>query len=391
MAVVLAPISLLRNDLKQYTGDAAFALLILLLARYAERESGRRALILLCVAGVVVVPFSTVAGLVAIAAFAGLLVSAAVEQRWHRLREILIGAVASGIGIAAYVAAVVLPHDNDKLRDYWRAFDLSGTPADVLSTAWHRSTNPEYSLGLPPVVILVLFGCGLVVLVTRRHIAIAIATVVLWLEMFALGVAGRYPFLDTRTSHFLLVVTVVVASIGLAGLAFAAVRHRRSPMAAVALVVAGSLAVGARHDIRRFVDPAEDTRTLARSVAAHRTADDIVVVSLSGSAGFTYYWPGREPKTYHRSNSAIGFDARVEQINAVFATGRTDDAVLETMRTTIAEWRTLGGDGRIWIVRSHVHPDELEAWDAAFRALDLRPVAVTRSVEPLLVVDPSQA
>ncbi len=111
------------------------------------------------------------------------------------------------------------------------------------------------------------------------------------------------------------------------------------------------------------------------------------MVSVAGNYGFTYYWPGSEPKTYHSSQTAIGFVVRVEHINAVVATGRTTEAVMETMRTAIADWRMLGSNGRIWIVRSHVQPAEHEAWNETFRALDLRPSAVTHTSEPLLVVD----
>ena len=38
-AVLLAPISLQQNDLKQYSADAALALLVLLVARDAEQAS----------------------------------------------------------------------------------------------------------------------------------------------------------------------------------------------------------------------------------------------------------------------------------------------------------------------------------------------------------------
>ncbi len=209
-AVVLAPMSLRRNDLKQYTSDAAFALLILVLARNADRDYGRRPLVLLGIAGVVVMPFSTVAGLVTIAVFAGLIGSATLHKSFGRAREVLVCGAAAGTGIASYMAVVVLPHQHAQVRTYWREFYLTGTPWDVWSTVWDRVVDLK-SLGGPSLVVFALFGFGLVLLSIRGHVALAIAAVVLWLEMFLCGVVSRYPFLDQRTSYFLLVVTVVIA------------------------------------------------------------------------------------------------------------------------------------------------------------------------------------
>jgi hypothetical protein len=388
-AVVLAPISLARNDLKQYTADATLALLVLLLGRNAEQDGRRRSLVMLAIVSFAVTPFSTVAALVTIAVFVGLLGAAALEKQWHRVREVLVCGVGSGVAIGAYVAAFVLPHDNKRLRDYWRPFYLTGTPIDVVSKAWHRFAELRTSLGVPAVVAFALFGLGVAALVARRHVALAIAVAVLWLEMFVLGTASIYPFLDARTSHFVLVVSLVTAAIGFVGLVLATVQHRRGLALGVALAAVALLAFGARHDIRHFADHREDSRAQARYVAAHRNARDVVVISVSGNYGFTYYWPGREHKEYrHSSRAGAGFFARVDGINAVFATDRTPAAVFETMRVAIAHWQTLGGTGRIWIVRSHVGREELEAWSEALRVLQLRPVAATQGHEPLLVADP---
>ena len=74
--VMLAPVSLIRNDLKQYTCDAFCALVLLGLGAWAERTASRRSLVWLAVAGVATAPFSSTALFVTFALFAGLLASA---------------------------------------------------------------------------------------------------------------------------------------------------------------------------------------------------------------------------------------------------------------------------------------------------------------------------
>ena len=59
LVVMLAPFSLVRNDLKQYTCDGFCALLLLVFGAWAEQQKSRRSLIWLAVAAVVAMPFSS--------------------------------------------------------------------------------------------------------------------------------------------------------------------------------------------------------------------------------------------------------------------------------------------------------------------------------------------
>jgi hypothetical protein len=389
-AVLLAPVSLQQNDLKQYSADGAAALLVLIVARDTERRHERTALVRLALVSVVAALFSTVSMFVAVAAFCGALGSAAITREWRRVRDVLVAGCGAGIVIALYAAVVVLPHDNDGLRNYWRPFYLDGSPGHILSTAGHRFLALGSSFGGSPKIVFVLFLAGLVVLVVRRNVALGIATAVLWVEMLTLGVADRYPFLDTRTSYFLLVVTLAIAAIGFAGLVIAIVRGQRALLVTLVAVAVVGLGFGARDHVRAFVYPNENPRVQTLYVAAHGGAGDVVVVNLLANWGFTYYWPRAGTRVFTAHDTiAAGYLARVDGINGVFATGRTQVDVLASMKTAVADWRADGGRGRIWIVRTHVLGAEAAAWTRAFARLHLHPKAVTGGPEPLLEVDPA--
>ena len=125
-------------------------------------------------------------------------------------------------------------------------------------------------------------------------------------------------------------------------------------------------------------------------VAQHRHAGDIVVVNVLANWGFTYYWPSGGTRIFTSQQTvAAGYLARINGINGAFATGRSRVDVLATLKTAVIDWRSLGGHGRIWIVRTHVIGAEANAWTLAFAELHLHPVAVTGGPEPLLAVDPA--
>jgi hypothetical protein len=91
--VMLAPLSLVRNDLKQYTCDAFCALVVLTVAVVVDRAPGRP-LWWFTVAALAVLPFSSTSAFVTVAAFAGLLGSALIARDGRRAIEVLVnGAV----------------------------------------------------------------------------------------------------------------------------------------------------------------------------------------------------------------------------------------------------------------------------------------------------------
>lgn len=110
--------------------------------------------------------------------------------------------------------------------------------------------------------------------------------------------AGKYPFLDVRTSTFLTTLTTVVAAIGVAGCCAAVRSWLRGGLAGTgvaALLAAAALAGFVAQAVpfaRGQPIPAESIRQQARYLAAHPGRDDPVVVAETASWGFAYYWPG---------------------------------------------------------------------------------------------------
>src|SRR5262245_41277538 len=78
--VLFAPTSLHRNDLKQYTADGFFALVIVALALRVDARRDRRAVMQLAIVCVIAVLFSSTSAFVSVAVFAGLAVTTATSR-----------------------------------------------------------------------------------------------------------------------------------------------------------------------------------------------------------------------------------------------------------------------------------------------------------------------
>jgi hypothetical protein len=382
VVVMLTPLSLRRNDLKQYTCDAFCALVVLTVAGVVDRSP--RPVWWLTVAALAVLPFSSPSAFVTVAAFAGLLGSALLLRNRRRALEVLAYGAVAGLGMAAYYGLIVLSKVHNNLRDYWKAYYLTGTPWHMARVGWHRFFALNHSLGMPALLVIGLVIVGLIALARLREFVIAIAVVVLWIEMAVLARASMYPFLDLRTSHFLLVTTLVVAAIGVGALVQLAYRFWR-PAGAIVAVVALAMFVGSvRTKIGDLGIPTEPAREEAAYVASHRTPNDVVLVSYLGSNGFAYYWPG--PITTHLSHAG-GFTVEANNLNAVYAHGRTDEAVLDALRQAVDRWHSEPKGSRLFVVRSHVSPEEAQAWRLAFERLGLHPKPVSATTP--LVFGPS--
>ena len=263
MVVALVPFSLQRNDLKQYTCDAFCALVILCVASTANRSPGSRATWMLGAVALLTLPFSSSAAFVAMAAFAGLLVAQLLEDRRLAPTTLLVGA-ATGVLMASYFLAAVLPRQNAQLEHYWRSFYLTGSPWHVIQTTWARLGHLHRQLAIPRLLFVVLGIAGIVVLARLGERALAIAIPTLWLEMMTLGHARRYPFLDQRTSHFLLVPSVVLAVVGVIGVLHL-IGHRNIAVAALAgLALGGVFLAGSIRHVYDVNIPREGPRAPGR-------------------------------------------------------------------------------------------------------------------------------
>lgn len=390
-AVTLTPISMLRNDLKQYTADAFCALVVLAFAQRAEVARDRRRHLELAAVALVALPFSTASAFVALAAFASLFVVALASRAREWLGHVVLGAAVFGALGVAWFAAVIVPNDIPSLQAFWDGYYLSLNPVDAVTAIAHRVHGLGSTLAMPVVLFAVLVVVGCLVLARLGRPVLALTLPVLYVEMIAVAVAKRYPFLDRRTSHFLLIASVAVAAIGVVGV-LAELASRRPWVAAGVAVAASALFLfGAAPYVRDRSIPREDVRSQVDYVARHRRPHDVVVVGLPAQYGFSYYWPdGRVAYKLDR-NVSMGFVVHVENLSrVVYVDGFTKEAVTAAMMRALVMARP--GD-RIWIVRSHLKPKETEqriseraSWDKAFAVFGLQPAAVEVGAEALLVV-----
>jgi hypothetical protein len=378
-AVMLVPAALIRNDLKQYTCDAFCALLVLSVGAWADRGPESARLRWLAAVVVIVLPFSSTSAFVTVSAFTGLLASAAIDRRWPRVREILIVGAVAAVVVGAYYAAVVIPSANARLEAFWKDFYLSGSPQHMVRIAWDRLVLLQPHLAMPAGVFVAFFVVGIAVLARLGARAIAVAVPVLWVEMAVAGRLRRYPFLDLRTSNFLLMSSLVVVVIGVVGL-LAAIASRRPAARSVrriasvvlGVAVAAAFASGSVHHVRQLAIPNEDVRSPTFFVAAHVGPHDVILVNQAADYGFSFYWP-RGGLEFHRNHFGTGFAVEATDAHAIYTPDRTYSAILASLRVALDRWRHAGPDSRLFVVRTHSSPHELKAWKRAFTQLGVEP------------------
>ena len=199
---------------------------------------------------------------------------------------------------------------------------------------------------------------------------VAIAMPLLWLEMALIGRLRRYPYLDLRTSQFLLcrrcswscwARSGSSAPPGVAARARARDRDGRGGGGGrgAGCVVRG----GCVHYIRQLNIPSEDVRSETFAVAAQQRAHHVVLVNESANFGFLYYWPhGR--MTFHHDQSGQGFGTTVVGVNAIYVPTRAYNDIADGLREAVDRWHRAGAGSRLYIVRTHVSSDEEAAWSA---------------------------
>ena len=379
-AALLLPAQQARHDLKQYTADAAVALLLLALLAWAESAWSVRRAVVVGVAVVTGMLVSHAAALVGAAVLAGLLVGAWLARRWAGTLVVTAGCAAAGMALVYALAD--RRARNPAMAAYWAGWFPA--PSALPRYLAERLTELRPAIGIPWALVLLLSATGVVAVARSGRPATATALVLLPVVAVAAGVGHGYPLLDQRTSHFLLVTGAVVAAVGLV---FVALALRRFPVAValVALAVAG-FAVANRGSPVPPGDGREDVRAQAAYVAAHRRPGDVVLVNLSGQYGFAYYWSGDRPGFVRGGVAATGWYVRFPAASRIVVAADRDPAsVTRAVRAAVA----LAGSGRIWLVRSHVNAGEARAWESALAGLPVQVIAV--GPEPLAVSAGSQS
>jgi hypothetical protein len=390
-AVLLVPAMLVRDDLKQYTADACMTLVILATTARLERRWSPPSLALLAAAICGGMLVSDAAAFTGAAALGAVCLMELVRREWRRLAEAAIAAVGTTVlGLAIYEifdARAVVPG----LTAYWRSYYLPvhGGPARIIRFVTGQFGLIHGYFGLGPwwlAVPLVLLGLATMARLGRP--ATALAAAALWPEMLALSALRKYPFLDLRTSTFLITSTAVVAAIGLAGLC-AAVRtwlpavlraRRDSRLAAVAAVVVAAIALAgfglaARPYVRSKLIPWEPIRQQAQYVARQAGPRDPIVVSANSNWGFAYYWPAGEPASRPDPANLQGYQAIFPAQPRIVVASQRDVAGIRVAMDEAVRLAPRGRCDRIWLVRTHVSAAELAAWRTVLTELRLAPTS----------------
>jgi hypothetical protein len=397
LVVMLAPVSLIRNDLKPYTCDAFVAVVLLAVAAWAERDGTRRSIVVLGIVAIAAVPFSSTTIFVVPVVLLGLLVAAGIDRTWQRVRDLVVGGAVIGGALVAYFAILVLPNLNDRLRAFWNAFYLRGSFVHTIAEAWHRLTDTDHVLGAPAIVLVGLFVVGVVVLTQLRARSVAVAMPLLWVEMIVVAHAQRYPFLDERTSQFLFVSSLVVVALGAVGVVVLLSRLwlTKHPLIGTSLAAVAAIALAAIFvaDFRPFIHVLnirpEDVRGQTIAVATRRQPHDVVIVNSAGDFGVAYYWPGHPHLAFPNEDTGQGFAAHVTGVNAIYVHSREYADVLAGMQQAMHLLRAAPRGSRLFIVRTHLNVGDPEIWHEVFVALHVKPREDVVGVEPLLVLDRS--
>jgi hypothetical protein len=397
--VLLVPAMLLQDDLKQYPADACMSLVILALLSRLERQWSRAGLAALSVAlwgGMFL--SHTVAFVGAVAWLALCLVQLA-RRRWRRLLEAAIFAGASaGLAVGVYElfdARAVVPG----LTDFWHAFYL--TPHDGWLSGYYFVTRTATLIriyfGLGPVWLAIpLVVAGAVTMFRLGRPAAAVAVVLLWPEMLVLSAVKKYPFLELRTSVFLIVITVVVAAIGVGGICSVLRTLLRRGWTARVVVYAAcacALALFTLHAwpyVRNQNSiPFSPIRSATQYVDAHAGAKDPIVLSANSNWGFAYYWPHGQPDVRIDMANLQRYQAGFPgQLRIVVTPNRTLGAIQTAISTAVSR-APKGGCPRVWLVQTQVNAAEKAAFPQAIRNLHLHGVGVGNGVAYIQLGPPS--
>jgi hypothetical protein len=382
--VLLAPTMLQRNDLKQYTTDAAGAIVLLLLVARLEERWTRGRLWTLVVVIVVAEAFSHVALLVGPAVVVSLL--AVTARQRERLRDVALAGAVAAVGLIGTYAVLDRPRENDAFRRFWDAYylHLDDGLVGVIREVGRRFAAVSPATGVGFIVVAGALGIvGAVVLTRCGRPAVALTASLAFVWQALLAGAERYPFLDERTSTYLLVLWAVLIAVAAAALArLAAQRFTKVAGTIVALGLSIIYVVTNLSSVRADTIPFEDVKAQVAAVEEGFADGDVILVNLSGSWGFAYY-DARHWRPHASGVVATAWVPAWPDEPVVAAADRDSVSIRDALA---AADRRVAPRGRIWLVRSHVIVSEQAAWTSALAGRSVEVLPVGR--EPLLVIQP---
>jgi hypothetical protein len=369
IAMLMVPAMLIRDDLKQYTTDAFFAVVVLAATSRLERNWSRRTLAALSVATWGGMLLSDAVAFMGAAAFTAACLLQLARRDWRRLTESAVAGAITGILILAvykgFDAQAVTPS-----LTYSPHFANYYPPRRHLPQLVHfvisqlQQENSHFGLG-PLWLAAVAFVLGVVTIFWRGRPATAVALAILWPEMVLISSMRLYPFLDPRTSTFLFAVTTVVAAIGVAGVCSLLLPYLKGALAAgLAVAAVAGFLVASAPFVRSHNIPSEQLKAITAYVADHVPANDPVLLAQDSNFGFAYYWPTGQASRIPDNTIIQEYEAFFPgQPRIVVATSRTPAGVDAALEQALAQSRQHGCTP-IYLVRTHLTGAEEDAYNS---------------------------
>lgn len=342
VAGAVLPAGLLRHDLKQYTADAAVAVLLVWLGARAERLRTRRALVYLATACAACCFVSHTTLFVAAAVFGGLLVDALLRHDVRFATATTVAGIASAAWMGAAYLAFARHGETPALTAYWQGFYV---PAHgTLPFVAERAGSMLKLVGTGPWdVALVLVPAGVVTLWRNGRRATALVLPLLSAVVLVAAAAHMYPLWERRTGLFYFALGTVVAAYAI-GRAAAAL-HGRVPYACVPVLAAGALLLASTAvPNSRSQVPFEDMPRWVRVLRANAGPADTILVDESAAYAFAFYWRADRATFVRDDARAVGF------VPAYGATSRVHVVQPATVTAAIA---AAPRTGSVWIVLTH--------------------------------------
>ena len=347
--VALDPLDIaFSKNLKQYTAEGFFALLALERLHVATMAPSSRAtwgLVLALCGGAM---FANTQVFVAPPIMAALAWTALAHRDRARLIDAVAATAVVGLGIGLWYALVIAPRIVPAMQGYF----ITGGPTSVAGVAVHAWGELRTYVGDMLGDRGFLAGVAALAVACVLHPPmrpIALALVLLLVEMIGLGQARLVPWSYPRVLLFLYATVGVVLATAVGHLAARAGRDGRvAPIAAAAVLLLVADAA-MRHDWRRLADVPriEDAGALVRQVEAERTPEDVLLVY--GRTRYIYAYYQRAVPVLDPAPVAVGWLPRL-----------SDPRVHVVDRTNVldARERTHADAASVWFVGSRLDRNE---------------------------------
>jgi uncharacterized membrane protein len=282
------------HQLKHYTYDALFTVLLILLYEAYAASRTRRSMIAFVAIACVSFGFSFTTPFVLAGIAAAELIRSLSERRGPDTQ------LAAGFAIAGavFVALFFVAHSGDVTQPNLQAYFVEawlplGVPSELPRFLVRQIANILELAGSPSAVAVVLIlGAGLVAAARSGRAAIAWTFGVAVTANLVASALHLYPFGDTRTSLYLAPLVCCLVATGLAQLLTAAAHPRLALVAFLGLAypLFGFPAIGQVKTYLTTGRPVENIRDAATLVASRAAPGDGIVVTETAIPPFIYYW-----------------------------------------------------------------------------------------------------